>query len=180
MSAVYQEEISVSPPSRSCDLVEQVYRLYFNLLLHIACQKFRVPEGDAESLIHEVFVSFLGSSDQVRDPRSWLVGSICNASRAYWRRHHRTEPLSGDFKERSDPGSMAIAEEVAVKISVQDTLARLQEKCRETLRLRYFEGCSAVEVARELDTTLRYAEKLIHKCLKRAHEIYKTLNLVQR
>jgi RNA polymerase sigma factor (sigma-70 family) len=157
------------------DQLEQVYRQHYTLLLYISCRKFRVPAGDAESLIQEVFLSYLSASRDVRDVRSWLVGAISNASRQYWKARGRTESLPDDMGERSDPLSAGLAETVATRITVRETLARLHEKCRETLRLHYFEGCSAPEVARELSTTNRYAEKLIHKCLKRAYEIYLTL-----
>jgi DNA-directed RNA polymerase specialized sigma24 family protein len=62
-----------------------------------------------------------------------------------------------------------------MRLTIQQTLGYLQEKCRETLRLHYFEGYSAAETAVHLSTTPRYAEKLIHNCLKRAHEVYTTL-----
>lgn len=152
--------------------IEDVYRLHFNLLRYLACQRFRIPEGDAENLIHEVFVGYLSSVSQIRDVRSWLVGAMCNASRNYWRGHGRLEALPADYGKRSDPASDDLDESVAIRITIRETLSRMHQKCRDTLRLRYYDGCSAIEVARQLDTTSGYAEKLISKCLKRAHEIY--------
>lgn len=160
--------------------VEEAYRLQYELLLHIAMRRFGVPEQDAESLVHEVFVSYLASSHEVRDARAWLVGAICNASRYYWRCNGRVEALPDDLQHRSDPESASIADSVATSITVRETIKRLHEKCQKTLRLKYWEGCSATEVAAALSTTNRYAEKLIHKCLKKAHEIYKTLSGVGR
>lgn len=157
------------------DELEVVYRTHYTLLLYISCRKFKVPPGDAESLIQEVFLSYLSTRSDVRDVRSWLVGAISNASRGYWRSRGRTESLPEEINERSDPFSTGFAETVANRITIRETLSRLHERCRETLRLHYFEGCSAPEVARELSTTNRFAEKLIHKCLKRAHKIYLTL-----
>ena len=158
--------------ARTSEEIEDVYRLHYNLLRYLASQKFRIPVGDAENLIHEVFVAYLSSSAEIRDPRSWLVGAVCNASRNYWRTHGRTEALPAGYGLREDPASADLDESVAVRITIRETLSRLHQKCQDTLRLRYFEGCSAIEVARQLDTTNRYAEKLISKCLKRAHEIY--------
>ena len=43
-----------------------------------------------------------------------------------------------------------------------------------------FEGRSAGDVARELETTNRYAEKLIHNCLKRVREIYINITAVKK
>ncbi len=105
---------------------------------------------------------------------------MCNASRYYWRVQGRTEQLPEDFGELSDPDSNALPERFAMQMTMQKVLAYLQPRCRETLRLHYFEGRSASDVARELDTTNRYAEKLIHNCLRRAREIYRSITTVNR
>lgn len=160
--------------------VEETYRLHYDLLLNISVQRFGVPRDEAESLIHEVFVSYLGSAHEVRNTRSYLIGAICNASRHYRRSNGRTEALPDDMTQRSDPSSFSVAESVATRITIRETIGRLHEKCQKTLRLRYWEGHSASEVAEKLETTNRYAEKLIHKCLKRAHDIYRTLTKVDR
>lgn len=160
--------------------IEDVYRDHFDLLHYIACRKFKIPEGDTDNLIQEVFLAYLSSVNEVRETRSFLVGAICNASRRYWIVRGRSEPLPEDILEQGDPGSHGLAETFAMRLTIRQTLNRLHEKCRETLRLRYFEGCSAAEVAKELDTTHRYAEKLIHNCLKRAHEIYLILTEVKK
>lgn len=155
--------------------MEDVYRRHYDLLFYLASRRFRVPENDAENLTHEVFLAYISTAAEIRDTRRWLVGAVCNASRYYWRVRGRTEQLSPSIAEASDPRAAELADNLATRLTVRETLARLHEKCRETLRLRYFEGCSAAEVAKEFETTNRYAEKLIHKCLKRAHEIYCTL-----
>ncbi len=157
------------------DELEDVYRSHYTLLLYISCRKFRVPPGDAESLIQEVFLSYLSSRSEVRDVRAFLMGAISNASRQYWRSKGRFESLPDDMHERADPLAGSLAESVATRIMVRETLSRLHERCRETLRLHYFEGCSAPEVGRELSTSTKFAEKLISKCLKQAHKIYLTL-----
>ena len=63
---------------------------------------------------------------------------------------------------------------------MRQALEYLQPRCRETLHLHYFEGRSANDVAEKLETTNRYAEKLIHNCLKRVREIYFKLTTVKR
>ena len=162
------------------DDVEVLYTQYRTLLLSVACRKFRVPEADAESLLQEVFVSFLQTGAKIENVRAWLVAAICNASRHYWRTQGRAEQLPEDFVEQSDPGSHALPERFALEMTVRQALQYLQPRCRETLWLHYFEGRSAADVARELETTTRYAEKLIHNCLKRVREIYMNITAVQR
>ncbi len=168
------------PAPTHADTVEQLYTQYRTLLMSVACRKFRVPEGDAENLLQEVFVSFLQTGTNIENVRAWLVAAICNASRHYWRTQGRAEQLPDNFVEHSDPGSHALPERFAMEMTVRQALRYLQPRCRETLWLHYFEGRSAADVARELQTTARYAEKLIHNCLKRVREIYLNITAVTR
>lgn len=152
------------------DAVESAYNDYAVMLRSVAMRKFRVPDSDVDAIVHEIFLSYIVHVDSVEDPRSWLFGAICNASRAYWRKHPRTEELPELESSTKDS-----EHDLATRITVRQTMARLQPKCRDTLRLHYFEGQSSREVAETLSTTRRYAEKLIHKCLRRALEIYRVL-----
>jgi RNA polymerase sigma factor (sigma-70 family) len=164
----------------SGDEIERLYIEQRKLLLFIACRKFRVPDWDAENLIQEVFVSFMQVGTPIRDVRSWMVAAMCNASRHYWRGQGRTESLPDDIGERSDPLSHNLGERYAMLMTIEQALAYLQPKCRETLRLHYFEGHSAADVARELKTTTRYAEKVIHTCLGRVREVYHKITAARK
>jgi RNA polymerase sigma factor (sigma-70 family) len=160
--------------------IGELYVRHRPLLLHVGCRKFRIPESEAESLIQEVFLSFMTTTTRVENIRAWLVAAMCNASRHYWRGQGRTEGLPEDFEDHTDPSSNGIAEKLAMIITMQQALDYLQPRCRETLYLHYYEGRSANDVAVSLDTTSRYAEKLIHNCLKRVREIYLSITAVKR
>lgn len=176
-----QQSTPATPPrTTAADDVEATYIEHRNLLLFVACRKFRIPDTDAENLIQDVFLSFLQSGTKIDNVRAWLVAAMCNASRHYWRAQARTESLPDDFNEHSDPGSHGLADEFAKKLTLRQALDYLQPRCRETLWLHYFEGRSAGDVARELETTNRYAEKLIHNCLKRVREIYMSITAVTK
>lgn len=159
--------------------IGSLYVEYRLLLLSVACRKFRIPECEAENLIQEVFLSYLQAGTKVENIRAWLVAAVCNASRHHWRAQGRSEPLPDDFGETTDPSSNGIADRTAMKLTVRQALGYLQQRCRETLYLHYYEGRSANDVARELATTTRYAEKLIHNCLKRVREIYISITTVK-
>jgi RNA polymerase sigma factor (sigma-70 family) len=168
------------PASPAADDVEALYLEHRNLLLYVACRKFRIPDCDAENLIQEVFLSFLQTGTKIDNVRAWLVAAMCNASRHYWRGQGRVESLPDNFNDHSDPSSHGLADQFAMKMTVRQALDYLQPRCRETLWLHYFEGRSAADVARELETTNRYAEKLIHNCLKRVREIYLSITAVTK
>src|SRR5215210_4614092 len=169
-----------APPASAADDVEALYLEHRSLLLYVASRKFRIPESDSENLIQEVFLSFLQTGTKIDNVRAWLVAAMCNASRHYWRAQGRTESLPEDFQEHCDPGSQGLADQFAMRMTVRQALDYLQPRCRETLWLHYFEGRSAADVARELETTNRYAEKLIHNCLKRVREIYLSITTVTK
>jgi RNA polymerase sigma factor (sigma-70 family) len=169
-----------APASLAADEVEALYIEHRSLLLYVACRKFRIPDSDAENLIQEVFLSFLQTGTKIENIRAWLVAAMCNASRHYWRAQGRMESLPDDFNDHCDPGSHGLADQFAMRMTVRQALDYLQPRCRETLWLHYFEGRSAGDVARELETTNRYAEKLIHNCLKRVREIYLSITAVTK
>ena len=169
-----------SSPVDDADRIESLYREHRTLLLYVACRKFRVPDEDAENLLQEVFLSYLQAETEIDNVRSWLVAAICNASRHYHRVRAKVDQLPDDYGQQSDPGSHALPERFALEITIRQALRYLQPRCRETLWLHYFEGRSASDVARELETTNRYAEKLIHNCLKRVREIYMSITAVKR
>jgi RNA polymerase sigma factor (sigma-70 family) len=168
------------PPSPAADDVEALYLQHRTLLQYVACRKFRIPECDAENLIQEVFLSYLQTGTKIENIRAWLVAAMCNASRHYWRAQGRIESLPDNIDDHCDPGSQGLADQFALKMTVRQALDYLQPRCRETLWLHYFEGRSAGDVARELETTNRYAEKLIHNCLKRVREIYMNITAVTK
>jgi RNA polymerase sigma factor (sigma-70 family) len=166
------------PPA--ADDVEALYNEHRTLLLFIACRKFRIPDCDSENLIQDVFLSYLQTGTTIENVRAWLVAAMCNASRHYWRAQGRTESLPEDYTDRLDPNSAGLAETFALQMTIHQALNYLTEKCRDTLHLHYFEGRSAVEVAVELETTPRYAEKLIHNCLQRVRAIYMDITAVKK
>ena len=176
--AVPQPQPAAPVPASGADEVERMYVEHRTLLLYVAARKFRVPEPDAENLIQEVFLSFLQTGTKIDNVKAWLVAAMCNASRHYWRAQSRTESLPENFQERSDPRTVGIAEEFTMKMTVRQAVEYLPQRCRETLWLHYFEGRSAGEVAVALETTNRYAEKLIHNCLKRVREVYLNITAV--
>jgi RNA polymerase sigma factor (sigma-70 family) len=160
--------------------IGELYVRHRTLLMHIGSRKFRIAESEAEALIQEVFLSFMTTTTKISNVRSWLVAAMCNASRHYWRVQGRMESLPENFDDHTDPISDDIAEEIARVITMQQALDYLQPRCRDTLYLHYYQGLSANEVARAQDTTSRYAEKLIHNCLKRVREIYFSITAVKR
>ena len=152
---------------------EAVYGQYFDLLAQIAVFKFQVPDSEAETLVHDVLISYLRKSEDIIELRSWLIGAICYASRHYWRLNGRTIGGEAEIElDRVDPASLRILDSLPDQIAAREALECLAPRCREVLHMRYFEGCTIAEVATRLGVKTKYAQKLITKCLRRAERLY--------
>ena len=169
MAALITETLSPRDDRR----FEEIYEQHFGFLVGIAVRKFRVPESEAETLAHEVFLSYFKHAEQVRDLRSWFVGAICHASRYYWRTNARI--VSSDepsHLDRIDPASTRILDSLPDQLAAREALQGLTQRDQEILRLRYFEGLSINELAERLGLKSKYTQKLVMKCLRRAEQQY--------
>lgn len=162
-------------PSLSYDeqRFEAVYEQYAEFLLQIAVFKFRVPDSEAETLVHDVLFSYLRKGSDVNDLRSWLVGAICHASRHFWRLNTRIIEADPTFElDRVDPASVRILDSLPDQLAAREALECLSPRCQEVLRMRYFEGCTVPEIAQKLGITAKGAQKLITRSLRRAERLY--------
>jgi len=95
----------------------------------------------AEELVQEAFVRVHGRVDQVDNPAAYLRTAVVNGCRNYGRhasvehRHHRGERPA---EQHDSPDLLA------------DALAKLPERQRAALVLRYYEGLSEAEIAAAL------------------------------
>jgi RNA polymerase sigma factor (sigma-70 family) len=158
---------------------EELYAEHFDFLVAVAVKKFRVPECDAEALAHEVFLSYLRRSGEVLNVHAWMLGAICHASRYYWRKNGRMiEPLDDDKAfERPDPATTRILDSLPDQLAAREALEGLKLRDQEILRMRYFEGCSIVEIGLRLGVKSKYAQKLLTKVLRRAERNYRRKGL---
>jgi RNA polymerase sigma factor (sigma-70 family) len=155
------------------DNFEAIYSKNSDVLKAIAIRKFHVPAYDAEALVHEVFLSYLARREKIADLHKWLLGSICIASRYYWRQHGRNiEQLDSEVASaRPDPASISILDTLTARIAAGEALSGLSPRYQHILRLRYFEGYSINELAEHLGVTTKYTQRLVTKCLRRAEEL---------
>ncbi|HEY6137402.1 MAG TPA: sigma-70 family RNA polymerase sigma factor [Thermoanaerobaculia bacterium] len=162
------------PPKRDDGDFEQIYLKHFPFLVSIAVRKFGVPPSEAETLVHEVFVSYLKRSREIQDVHAWLLGGICHASRYYWRQYGRTGEMVEieELYEHAAPGSSDIRNDLPDALTVRAVLESLPPRYGLILRLRYYDGCSIAEIAEKLGVKPKYAQKLVSKCIKKAEKTY--------
>ena len=164
-----QSEVSTAHP------LEVLYREHEGLLRSIAQYRYRVPACDAEALVHDIFASFLERQPEAYDVKAFLVGSINNACKHYWRKRQHEEPLLPHHELTPSDDEAAKLERWALRLSLGATLARLGGKCSETLRRYYLRDESAESIAQELDTSPAYIWQLLSSCRKRARQIYSAI-----
>lgn len=161
-----------SPDPSAAHELTATYEENYDLLVGIAVGQFRIPRADAETLVQEIFLELLLHAERVRDRRGWLIGAVYNASKEYLRGAQRMQQLPENAPEPADPRYARVEEQWPAELAAREAFARLTPRCQLALRLRYLEGHTIPSIAKILDTTAKYATKLVSRCLDLAHRRY--------
>ena len=111
----------------------------------------RVPAGDAEDLVQEVFLAAMRQLSGLRTAaafRGWLGAIARNRAIDYFRHRKSEEPLD-DVDVRTARVTPAMTE----AHQVLDLIRSLPEAYRETLVMRLVEGLTGPEIARQTGLT---------------------------
>lgn len=146
---------------------DAIYDDHAPVLRAIARRKFNIPDADIDSLVHDVFASFLTSVSRVRDPRPYLVGGICNACRNYWRRRERDDSLFVKIDENAACDD-DVQRDVSRTLTLNAALSRVGDRCRNVLERYYLESESTATIAEAIGTTPGNVLYILHTCRKRA------------
>ena len=165
--------MEAGPRDEASQSLEEIYRDLAGLLQRIATQRFHIPPDDAETLVHDVFATYLTQRPNVRTVRGYLIGGICNASRRYLRERRLAEGMFMPLDEEC--GKVEFVDSVSLHVALGSTLARLGSRCREALRRYYLEGQTTVEIAAAMQTSTSNVLKILHDCRKSAREVYMTI-----
>ena len=144
----------VPPP---LEAAERQNRFVSENLRRIFIQIYRVVGNiaDAQDLTQEVFIKALQRQDQLKDEQKaahWLSKIATNTAIDFLRRHGRVAYCEVDFDTRSheeSPEDMVLRSEH--RDYLEDGLRLLTARERAALVLRDVEGCSAEEVAQQMD-----------------------------
>jgi len=144
----------VPPP---LEAAERQNRFVSENLRRIFIQIYRVVGNiaDAQDLTQEVFIKALQRQDQLKDEQKaahWLSRIATNTAIDFLRRHGRVTYCEVDFDTKSreeSPEDMVLRSEH--RSYLEDGLRLLTARERAALMLRDVEGCSAEEVAQQLD-----------------------------
>jgi RNA polymerase sigma-70 factor, ECF subfamily len=144
----------VPPP---LEAAERQNRFVSENLRRIFVQIYRIVgnAADAQDLTQEAFIKALQRQEQLKDDLKaahWLSRIATNTALDFLRRHGRGAQCELDLQTRSRDES---PEELLLRSEhreyLEDGLRLLTERERAALILRDVEGCSAEEVAQQLD-----------------------------
>jgi RNA polymerase sigma factor (sigma-70 family) len=157
-------------------IFEEVYLRFAPLLRKVAVRRFRVPPVDAETLVHDVFATYIATADDVNAVEPYLIGAICNASRHYHRRLDATNALfCGETPCAATP-SDAIVAEIERKDLLSRMLARVGGRCRDLFQRYYIAGESTRTIADAMQFKPATVLTFLHQCRKRALSAYRAMS----
>jgi RNA polymerase sigma factor (sigma-70 family) len=151
---------------------EALYEEHVPVMIGFAVKRFGISETDAQTLAHEVFLDFILKARRVTNVRAWLIASMRNASRYYVRVRARSEALPDTFDEKPDPQLARVIDMWPEQLAARQAIGCTTARCQLVLGLRYLEGYSVPEIARELNISEKYASKLVFECLEQAKRRY--------
>jgi RNA polymerase sigma factor (sigma-70 family) len=172
--------LEITCPEGERNIADEIYVQHAPLLRRIAVRKFGVPPGDAEALVHDVFVNCLLTARNIRgDLRAYLIAAICNACRNYWRtRRSEQRVFADDDTAAADVIADDLFDGLALNLVVASTLAKLGPRCRELLRRYYLNGEETAAIAAAMNTTPANVNYLMHVCRKHARVVYDAITRV--
>ncbi|HEV3456827.1 MAG TPA: sigma-70 family RNA polymerase sigma factor [Thermoanaerobaculia bacterium] len=128
---------------------------------------YRVPPQDTEDIVQQALLALVYQRQAIRDPESWLMGTLRNKCLLYWRERRRKlyDAVDAAVLEcMAEP--MAPEQEGAdVRRDLAMAIDRLPGRCRALLSLRYSHGYEPPELARRLGYSPTSISKTTNRCL---------------
>ena len=143
----------------------KLYSLYAPLVHGILLA--RVPWGEVDDLVQDVFLVALNKLNTLRDDAAfggWLAMIARNRAMDFHRRKRETEELSDDIAAHSNTEADREA------ANVLEVICGLPEAYRETLVLRLVEGMTGPEIASRTGLTPASVRVNLHRGMKLLRE----------
>lgn len=129
--------------------------------------RFHIPPQDAEDVLQQTLLTYLYKRSNILDAERWLMGTLRNRCLLYWRDRRRRLYTAVD---KALLESVAQAEESPQERrdllrDLNTALARIPNRCRSLLWLRYKQGLEASEAANHLGYKPSGIYKVTERCL---------------
>jgi RNA polymerase sigma factor (sigma-70 family) len=165
-------DMHASLGSRTEEDGEAVYARFAGLLRYIAVTAYGVPLEDAESLVHDAFVAYLTQADLVQNAKAWLVGTVRNGCKQYWKRRKREVAMPDESSFWPDEKAAGRADQLMDTLVATKVMRQLGDRDRDLLERFYLRGESTSAIADALGTTAGTIQVLLHHSRKKAQTLY--------
>ncbi len=149
---------------------EQIVRLVEELApqLRGILRQFQIPPADRDDVLQEALLSLVRRWDEVQHPQYWLVGTVVNLCRLYWRARRRP---SGRFVQSVDDETLEalagtihpVQSATPLRLALSPIVGRLDDRGR-----RFLVANMAGHTPRELGERTGYAADTVRGVLRRA------------
>ena len=153
---------------------DEIHRRYHGALLAFARRMLNATGHDAEDVVQDAFIRAyrgLRVTDRPMTLRPWLYMIVRNRALDELRLPQRAGTFDDDFALNAVPTADAAhcVEQRDEMRQLVAEIARLPERQRIALVLREFDGCSHVETAERLHTTVPATKSLIIRARSNLH-----------
>jgi len=135
--------------------------------LHRLFTRYRVPPQDTEDILQQGLLALIHQWDRVRSPEAWLLATLRNHCRRYWRDRRRRiyEAMDAAVLEWLAAPQEPTQEGAAFRRDLEAVLDEMPERCSQLLRLRYQLGYEPNEVAARMGYSPASIPKVTRRCL---------------
>lgn len=129
--------------------------------------RYRIPVQDTEDILQQSLLALVYQWDHVRNPEAWLLGTLRKTCALYWRDRRRRlyEAVDTAILEWLADPNPPEQEKDDLRHDLESLMARLPERCRTLLRLRYRYGLDGLEIATRLGYRPSSIGKVTARCL---------------
>jgi len=126
-----------------------------------------IPSDDAEDVLQQALLALLYQWERVRDPESWLFGTVRRHCLMYWRTHKRRiySAVDSTLLELLSAPMAPSQERTDLICDLESLIGRLPLRCQSVLRLRFRLGYEPIEVAQKLGYRESSIGKITTRCL---------------
>lgn len=128
----------------------------------------RIPPEDADDLVQQTYLTYLSRWREVRNPEAWLAGTLRRRCLMFWRaRRQSWLSIVDQSVLDAHPSSGAMSQKhVGLRLDLARIMARLPERSRRLLQLRYGWGCGHRETAERLGYKYSGIHTITKRCLE--------------
>ncbi|HEV8578287.1 MAG TPA: sigma-70 family RNA polymerase sigma factor [Thermoanaerobaculia bacterium] len=129
--------------------------------------QYRIPHPDTEDLLQQALLALVYQHPNIQHPEAWLMGTLRNKCRLYWRERRRKlyETVDGALLEGLAGPQAPGQEETELRHDLANALERLPEHCRSLLSLRFSQGYEVPELAERLGYRPSSINKTTTRCI---------------